>query len=518
MEKKEIPFISRLFLPSIFDLIVVLVFVIMFMAHQTMKDFDMWWHLRTGQVLLQGIFPTTDIFSFTAYGKPWILHEWGSEVIFYLLNKTFGAGSIMLLRALLAAFSLGMVFKIMMRKRIDIFVALFLTIITLFATSKIWGERPHLFTVLFLTFLIYLYNEYKYYNNNKVLLVLPVLFIVWINLHGGYVIGFIYLGACIAAETFNNFFQFNKDDVFPQSRINRLIGITALSFLCTFINPNTYRGVLYPLLYVGDKMPDFHKIIQEWMVSSWENSKDFVLVFLFVISMLSLSSIKPKLDELALILVFGYFAFSAQRHVPLFVIVVLPIIAPQVQGTMAHFFDSFFQVAPHKGKQTIQKIINYFKDRSDNFVCLEEKLSIHGTLVVFIAIVSFFVLSGKLDKPLGIGIDKTVYPYEVVDYLKTKKLNGNMFNQYRWGGYLIWELPDNKVFIDGRLDIFQKKGMDEYYKVMGLQNGWEEVLKKYNINYILVDKEQTISKFLLRVSNDWFLEKEDKKALLFSRK
>jgi hypothetical protein len=106
----------------------------------------------------------------------------------------------------------------------------------------------------------------------------------------------------------------------------------------------------------------------------------------------------------------------------------------------------------------------------------------------------------------------------MVDHIKTSNLQGNLFNQYGWGGFLLWALPDHKVFIDGRMDVYKREISDPYKTIVNLEAGWEELIDRYAIQHILLDKEKIMSRFLLDVSDSWVLEKESDIACFFSKK
>lgn len=513
MHNNKLPFAYRLWMVSLFDILVGLVFVIMFMAHHTLKDYDLWWHLRTGQLLLSGCFPHADIFSYTAAGKEWILHEWGSEVIFYALYKQVGSAGILLLRALIAALVIGIVFKTMIRRQVNIFLALVLALASLLTSSIIWGERPHLFTVLFFTIMIYFYNEYRESNRKTLLYIVPPMFLLWVNLHGGYVIGFVFLAVVIAAQTVSAVLK--QAYALSWSQIRNLIVSAVVAFGVCFMNPNTWRGVLYPLLYVGNQMPDFHQFIEEWNAASWAQNKDFILLFLFLTIMLAVSKIRPRLEQVLILLVFAYFAFTAQRHVGLFSLVVLPLFAPQVQDNLVTIYQALLSSGHLWLRRLLTPVGAYFSSRDQLFSSMEHQLDLHGTLMVVLLVVTLLIASGRLDNRLRIQAVDSQFPLEMTDYLKTHPKQGNLFNDYGWGGFVLWQIPEQKVFIDGRLDVYRKKITDDYFKVLKLQPGWQDVIRNYDITRMLLPKDQLASRFITRLSPEWRLEKETANALLF---
>lgn len=510
----KLPLSHKLFIPSIFDIILITVFATTIIVFPLIKSYDIWWHLRTGDLILNRIFPFTDIYSFTAFGKPWILHEWGSEVIFAFVYKNMGIAGLIMLRSLLFALTLALVFKIMLCRNINILIAFVFTLIITIGTANTFNVRPHLFTNLFLVILFWIYIEFRHNNKQKLLRFLPLLFVLWINLHGGFIIGFIFLGTCILAELLNIFIKFNNEQILSSSECKALILYTLLSFAACFINPNTYKGVLYPLLYMGDQMPN--NFITEWAPSTiWNNVALGPVIFLAVVG-LALNKKKLCLYEIFLILVFTFFAFSAVRHISIFALIAVPIITPLWQHIILVFFNQFKEISHGKLNLVLQKVSAYFINRSSFFLYMEKHLNYH--LLVFLIVIGFIIIYETAGEQLNVGLKKTSYPREAVDYIKDNNIKGNIFNQYAWGGFLIWRFPDKKVFIDGRMDVYKKEISEPYVTVINMKEGWEDVLEQYSIKHILVKKDKIISKFLTKISDKWILVNESDNACFFSKK
>jgi hypothetical protein len=92
--------IQRHLLPSIIDILLIALFISI-LKYSTICSYDIWWHLKTGLTLLSGVFPKVDIFSFTATGREWILHEWGSEIVFALIDKYWSLAGLMVFKAII---------------------------------------------------------------------------------------------------------------------------------------------------------------------------------------------------------------------------------------------------------------------------------------------------------------------------------------------------------------------------------------------------------------------------------
>ena len=193
----------------------------------------------------------------------------------------------------------------------------------------------------------------------------------------------------------------------------------------------------------------------------------------------------------------------------------IPIITQLWQDIIPIAFTLVKAIAKGKLYALFQKVESYFSSRSTSFLLLEKQLNYH---VIPIAVITVFILLISI----GFGqsyfrIKETSYPDKLVDFIKKNDLQGNIFNQYAWGGFLIWELPDKKVFIDGRMDVYKKKISEPYVTVLNLKAGWEKIIEEYSIKLILVKKDEIISRFLLQISSDWILLKESDNAFLFSK-
>jgi len=225
---------------------------------------------------------------------------------------------------------------------------------------------------------------------------------------------------------------------------------------------------------------------------------------------------KMFLYEIFLIFVFLYFAFSAKRHTPLFAFVAVPIMASLWQDIIFSCYNRMFNLSRGWLKLLLQKSSEYFNSRSSSLYLMENKLKYH---ILPITLVSFFILfCGFKGEKLNIGLDRSRYPLEIVEYIKENNVKGNIFNQYGMGGFLIWALPDRKVFIDGRMDVYKKEISDPYLTILNLKEGWEDLLKKYSIEHIVARKKIIISRFLVKISDEWVVSKETDNEYLFSKK
>jgi len=504
-------------LPSVCDLIVLGFFLTWILFHSLMQNFDIWFHLRTGELIRSGFFPHVDVFSFTAAGKPWIAHEWGSEVIFSWLYDTFGVVGLITLRALIVSVTVAIFFKLLVCNRINIPLSVLLTIVVADVFRDRFLIRPQLFSFLLFMFVFYIYNEYRTNNRRRLLYLLPPLFILWINLHGGFLVGFILLGLCIAGETLDNLLIHKTFFSSDQSKTNNLFFFSALSFVLCLLNPNTYRGLLYPFLY-GSRSSMVLYSIAEWWPASWGHNELFFMLVLFLIGVIALSGAPLKFHRLFPILFFALYTFQYNRIAPYFAVVSIAFTGDLFQDVLKEYYKKFTALFGKRIRTLLEEFSQYLSHRFNVLLQIEKTHRNHLSLFFVLAIIVSVLLSGRLNKALIIGVSWNRFPTGNIKVLKACKPEGNIFNQYRWGGILIHTFPDRKVFIDGRMDVYRQQIATEYDTVLELRPGWRKILDRYNITHILVDKNSTIARFLADIDATWVLVSSDRNSDLFFKK
>ncbi|MFC1761621.1 hypothetical protein ACFL6U_06015 [Planctomycetota bacterium] len=488
-------------------------FFVFLFAHSQIVAYDTMWHLRTGDLILSGVFPQTDIFSYTAYGREWILHEWGSEVIFSLCYKWSGWNGLVVFRALIFSITMGIMFRLLQKRNINLFLAILLTFSCYFATLITWTVRPHIFSILFLTLLLYLYDAYIH-RNSKAIYILPLLFMLWINLHGGYVIGFIFLATALSGEGLSLALGVNNDRDVSWRKLAILSLIAGVSFLCCFINPLGAKLVFYPLMYLGDTMGDFYTFITEWQASSSRNALSFIaLVIATCIAALG-SRKKLPLYEVLVVFVFMFFGFKAIRHTAIFAIVAIPAVSSLIEDILSRSARILTDRTRDALSKSLKLIRYYLFSRSITFLKKEDQV-FNPILLALILLLLLLVSTTILSPLVNARLSSKQYPKETLSYLKeSPHLEGNIFNQYAWGGIIIKELPNKKVFIDGRADVYQKDIIEQYKNVIVLKEDWSEILKKHNVTHILVDPNQIIARFLPGIDPNWHIAEEDDNSVL----
>ena len=163
----------------------------------------MWWHLATGRYIVEtGVIPQTDPFSYTAAGQPWVAHEWLAEIGMFLLYRSGGYLAMVVCFASLITLTYWLALRTLRTLGIGLPASVCITFWIAFMSMAGWHVRPQAFSYLFFSFFLYLLIRARSHNDRRLWL-LPLTMVVWVNLHGGYIMGLILVGLFITGEGIN---------------------------------------------------------------------------------------------------------------------------------------------------------------------------------------------------------------------------------------------------------------------------------------------------------------------------
>ncbi len=477
--------------------LVVIFLLVLIMALRLPFDTDFWWHVRAGQdTVALGRPVLTDLYSYTRLGADWVNHSWLSQVIFYLIYKWFSLPGVMVLVAFMAALSIFLIDKTM---RGPLLLNAFLLVLTVLISAVIWTPRPQLFTFLFLAIEQYLLYHYQKTGDTKVLIVLLVLFVVWSNLHAGFSLGILFLALWLAGHWVDRIFDVQIP--FGLGKIDLIeIGLLAFSSLVVMINPNGLNvwrvqfdtisvSVLQDLIPEWAS-PNFHELLQQpflWAI---------LLVVFFGLSV-------PKRVETAKILpllFFGYLGFLARRNYGPFAIVVSPVLSELVLD----FYDT-------RLKDSL--LIRKFKLPSSTTTLHPKVTKSINLLIVSLLGLVLIAKFVYLSSPVVMSFyEAQLYPQKAVQWLKENPIAGNGLNEYAWGGYLLWHLPDNRVFVDGRTDLYGDEIIVDWLNLVSAADDWPDALGSYQLEWVFLEKTRPLNALLLE--QDWEKVYEDEVCVI----
>ncbi len=491
--------ISSIVLPRLGEILFAAVFVAVLGIGPKMMnvDGDLGRHITLGNYIIESrTIPTQDIFSSTKYGDPLTPHEWLAEVIFALAHKVAGLDGVVWLTALVLAGSLWVVYRYSLELSNMSLVALAGGILAAAAGSLHWLTRPHIFTILF-TALWTMQLDRLRLGVRKNWAVFPVIMLVWVNLHGGYIAGFVIWAAFMLGMMLERQLARN------QLRSFMLVGLT--SFLVSFINPAGYGIWQTGIGFLGNQYLVSHTA--EYLPPDFQNPVFWPFLGVLLLSLLLLGNSKTRLPWVYNLQLSGWTALAlfSGRNIPLYLVVAIPILSQSCSRILI----------AAKGSRFANWLVA-FQSRID---ASEEQIKGGGVAVITAATTLVMLLSGhRLDfQHTGNRFSPDVFPEKAVTWLEENPPEGAGFNYFPWGGYLLYRLwPDKLVFIDGQTDFYGEELTREYEKVITLQPGWPVILNRYRVEWILMPEASPLSSFLDE-SDGWRLVYQDQTANLFYR-
>ena len=458
-------------------------------------DPDLWWHLQVGQVILEVGIPDQDPgFSFTAGDNPWFMHEWLSDLIMYLIYAVGGMWALSFFFSFVVLLTFILLYLASVGRP---YLAGLVLILGYLAYHPFVNSRPQLFNTLFAALFVFLIERVKnHYLSQKWLWVIPLVMLVWANMHSGFLLGFAVLGVYLVGAGLQLVWPGREGRGFTWSEVGYLGGVTAVAVLLTLLNPRGFHLWLYPFeTLTSDAM---RLMISEWRSPNFHNTIFLPFLILLFITMLSmaLSRRLPTWTDWLFVLGTAFAGLQSVRHIPIFVVVVIPIVVRQLLSASegSRFYTLLAGREPSAFISSLMYRLN---------------LGI-GLLACFVAGLWAINVMVNYDYSL-----KSSYPVTAVDYLeRTGRTEARIFNHYDWGGYLIGRSVP--VFIDGRADLYGDPFMMTYYETVRGQGDWSGVLTNYGILYALLDEDDALSA-LLTLSPEWQLLYRDEEAVVFGR-
>jgi hypothetical protein len=467
----------------------ILLFGLLAVTARTATDPDLWWHLRTGQWIVEtGYIPHSDPFSFTRAGYAWVSHEWLSEVVFYELWKHGGATALIVFSAIITTAGFMLLYLRCLPYGGKKHWAAAATAFGALASAPCWGVRPQMFTFTLASLLLWLIEAGE--HRPKFLLWIPPLFLLWLNLHGGFALGpalLLAYGVGLMAET-------GSGKTPWQDSRPILLRVLLLLLICLALVPLNPSGTqLYRYPFDTLRSPGMRSFIVEWFSPDFHQSlyRPFLLVWLLLLTALASTRTRPRWRVIVPLILTAFAALDAVRHIPIFVLVAIPVIA------------AVLPLASMSLAVTSKRPVSRFRPV---FV---------GTVVILMAgfaLVKWITLAHHQN-----AREAEQFPQSAITFLRTSDQPRNVFVYYDWGGYAIWKLyPEYRVFVDGRADLYGDDLLRQFTTVVQLHTGWQDILNRWKIEAVLVPPSCAVAQALL-LDPGWHAAFSDSKAMLLLR-
>ena len=491
-----------------------LVLVFLASSYKVSGDDDLFWHLATGRYIVENkVVPDKDVFGHVTQGMEWIPFEWGWDILSYGLYNIGGYNAILIFRSLAFCFIFFLYFMLFRKFKINSFISIAMLFVLLIAIMDRLSPRPHIITYIFFVTVLYILLNYKYIDREKYagkLYYLPVIFLIWSNTHMGVLAGGLILFIFTLSETiiFLKPKTFSSAEMKPlsQAELKKLWIISIICAVTLLINPHGFQTYVYAYSHTKMKMLE---TVNEWHSPFTKNMDFGFIVTLYKIFLFSgilvLFYAYIKKDIFFALMAIGFAVYSVRA----------------IRFTVDYeIIMTFFITAG----------LAYFLSRIKNTGVIN---FLQGNIPkVVIAIVFTYIISGLPSNKIytdiqyyrifGWGINGDFIPVQLFDFMKQNNISGTPYNHFGTGGYLVWNFPGQKNYIDSRNlndDIF-----NEYNHIMRMRPRFDKMLEDRGVDYIvyldpdLIRRPQSLKELVTNyfsTSPDWRLVFWDDKSMLF---
>ncbi len=481
----------------------VILFLLLFaMAVRVPTDTDTWWHLRSGQWIVdERAVPRSDPFSHTRAGAPWIDHSWGAQVVLYGAYRLFGgmggigdSGNIglALYTAVLATAGMALVYRMCEGTA---YLRAFVVVLGAAAAAVFWSPRPQMFSFFLGALVLYLLHRFRRERTDR-LWAIPLLIALWVNLHGGYAIGFIFLIGTLIGESIAAALDPGDPGTAGWKSVRRLAAVTGVSLLAVLLNPYGWHMLAYPFRTVGiGALQDF---IQEWASPDFHQRQvwPFGMLLIAVLASAGLGVRRMAWTDLVLVCGTALMALMAGRNIAVFAIVAAPVLSQNLDTWLD---QRGWQIRPLRRVRGTQLVVNW-------------------ALLAVVALGTAAKIAYTLSPETMRRAQAETLPVELAGHLRTAPPAGRMFNSYNWGGYLMFAAPDVPVYVDGRTDLYDDAFLRGYLEIVLVRDGWAEALEQQQLDVIAIEGNSVLAQMLRTRPEIWHERRFDAgRSALFVR-
>ncbi len=439
----------------------------------TQSDGDMSAHIRMGETILSsGHLPAQSLASYTATADPMIAHAWLSEVVFALLYRLGGLPLLSVVSGIIVGATHAAIALFLRRRGADPRWAFLAALLSLALASTHWLTRPHMFSIVGAALTLFLLESNR---RRRALYFLP-LYVIWANLHGGWLYGLTMIATFIAGDLAEALIGGDKrPEWLAKARANAVA--FAVAAAATLANP--YGIALHREVFSAVTSSSLASQMAEFLAPNFQDQGQwpFLLAVLGTVALFSMTTKRIQLPWLALIIVSLFFALRSFRNIALFGVSAWPLIAlhaarawPATRRKFP-FFNEFARLDP--GSRV-------------------------GILAVPVAILmlALGLNRGQVGSLTVIPdrFDSRAFPTEAVARARQSGLSGRVFDAWGWGGYIMYAWPSASLHVDPLK--FNAETIRSYTLIEDMQPGWQKEIDRWQIKTFIVNAKSPLAKGL----------------------
>ena len=513
----------RFLAPSITDLIFIILLFAMSsgaLAPRLLGDASIGWHIRNGELVLRTHSITrVDPFSVTMGGQTWYAWEWLYDAKIAGIHHGMGLNGVVFFTAVIIALTFALTLHLCLRRGADLPVAALLLALSLGVSMIHLFARPHVLSWLFTVVWFQLLDSSESANHaasQRRLWYLPALMLLWVNVHGGFVLGFALLGLYLLSAAIRYYPGSDGEESRSLAQRLKTLGIvTVASLAASLINPYGYELHVHVYRYLTSRWlmnhideflsPNFHGVAQQC----------FVAILLITIVALAAARNKPSLSRVFVLLLATYSGLYAARSLPVSSLLFTIIVAPLWTQAL---IDARENESLSLRLRAVVSHWQAFTGRVRN-IELGFRGHIWPVAAVFLGLL-VCAHQGRLGATqwMHAHFDPKHLPVQATDAIVERSIREPIFAPDSWGGYLIYRLyAQNKVFVDDRHDFYGVDFLRDYLKAIRLTPDWDKFLNEKHVNWALLPAGSSLAN-MLEETTQWNVVYRDGTAVLLERK
>jgi len=453
-------------------------------------------HIRHGETILaQKDVIRADPFSFTKPGAPFVGFEYGSQILFALAHRAGGTPGMVVLTTIVIAGTLALLLAGLLRKGTDPLLAVATVLAVAVLTNIHWLARPHVFSWPITLILLAMLEA----ERRPPLALWAGLYMAWVNLHGAFVFGWLLMGMYLAGHILEYWAATDPAvRARERARFQGLVPAIGVAVLASLVNPYGWHLPQHVVQFFGD--PWLRRLTQEFLSPDF-HSRDLYPFLLTLLGVMALLALRPRPHWTHLLVLLGTagMALISQRNIVQFGLIAVPLLALD-------------QNAYWKRRVGSGRFATNFAAAARTGVTWPWVV---GATALLLALAANHGRVGERQL-LTEGFSPERIPVAAVARARETGVQGRIFNEFIWSGYILYAWPEMKVFIDGGSDFYGGELLRTHRDIVNLQPGWRDSLDAYRINLTLTATGRALTEELLR-EPAWIPRYCDSTAVLLSR-
>jgi hypothetical protein len=460
---------------------------LLFLRSFYLSDPDIWWHLATGRwILAHHKVPVTDPFSSYGAGKPWIVYSWLFDIVMQLLFRWLSYMSAVVYEVIARVALAVALFHLVKGLVPRFWRAAVVTLLALYGMTYIIGPRPGMLTILFSIIELDILLKVRRTGASKKLWLIPLLMLVWVNWHIQFVYGLLLLGVFAIEPLLSKWWwpsEPGEPNLWPAKQ-----GWIALAatFIATLVNP--YGPRIYSTVFLYMYQPKSFFQIVELRGMTFREPQNYVVLLLFLAAAIAVGWRRERrLLWPMLLAIASVLAFHSVKDCWFLAVVSAAALAD------GWHWDASKQARP-----------------------LPTRYRLAVAIWVAAALFVGFRYYGVSNDFLEIQVDGN-FPAPAAWYVEQHHLRGPLYNDFNWGGFLIWRLPDLPVAIDGRTNVHGDERVGHFGDMWLGKPVWANDPELSRANIVVANKDKALTS-LLRLDRRFRIVYEDVQAIVFEHR